>query len=96
MVKLLFLILTFGFVLQSTGTTRIIKKPIEQTEQMPDDTPKGEEKGKEDYKKEQDKISGFEYFQIGLMPSLHDQFENIQLYPSGVYTKPFLPPRYLL
>ncbi|MEO5945290.1 MAG: hypothetical protein ABIP79_00625 [Chitinophagaceae bacterium] len=95
MVKLLLLILTFGFVLQSTGINPFIKKPMEQTEQMPDDTLKGEEKGKEDYKKEQDNISGFEYFQIGLMPSLHDQFENIQLYSSGVYANPFLPPRYL-
>lgn len=81
-------------MLQSTGAPNFIKKPIEQMEQMPDDTPKGEEKGNTDSKNEKDKISGHECFEIGFMLSLHCHLENKQFYPSGVYTKPFLPPRY--
>lgn len=96
MVKFLFFILTFGFVLQSSGATSFIKKPIEQMEQMPDDTFTGEEKVNSDCKKEQNHTSCYEYFEGGFIQSLYGEFVNIQLYSSGFCSKPFLPPRYQL
>ena len=93
MVRFLFIILTLGFFVQSTGATVFVKKPAVQTEQSSDDTQKGEEKGKEEAKTDQENTAINIFIDCIFKASSSTVLQHTRLYPSGFYSTPFLPPR---
>jgi hypothetical protein len=93
MIRFLFLILTFGFIIQCTGTALFLKKSVIKTEQCPDDNKESKETSKEEIKNDQDKLFLSTYFGSFFFEVCYVIPDCNQYYPPGFYNKPFLPPR---
>ncbi len=93
MVRYLFVILTLGFLVQSTGATVFFKKIVAQAAESSDETQKGVEKGKEEAKTDQENSTIIFFGDNFLQTSFSGFLRPTRLYPSGFYNIPFLPPR---
>lgn len=93
MIKLLLVILTFGFVIQCTGSTGFLKKSLCKTEQCPEDNKPSNEKSEEEFKTDKLQSGFYQTSQFLNTPIIFTLPEFSHFYSSGFSSKPFLPPR---
>ncbi len=92
MAKFLLFILTFGFVIQCTGTAVYVKKSVVKSEQCPDDNATGE-KNTDNFKIDKQQIAINLFCSFSATSFKEVSSECIQYYPQGFLSKPYLPPR---
>ena len=93
MVKLLLIILTFGFVINCAGAAFIVKKYVAETEQGSDENKTGEEKGSKEFKKDKDEVTSSIAGGLSINYSSLSSQASRYFYPAGFCSKHFLPPR---
>lgn len=94
MKRLLVFILTFGFIIQCSGINCYVTKSVTKTEQCPDDSQPTEETGKAEFKKDKDHICVFLKSDLTSAHSVYSGTNFMNYYPSGFYSKPYIPPRF--
>lgn len=93
MVKFLVFILSLGFTLQATGAADWLQKNKVQSVQLCGEEKSEVEKRVDNCKKSIDKIQDHHLLREQLQ-LLYTNLENtVTDYPSGVRSKPFMPPR---
>jgi len=93
MVKLLLIILTFGFAIQCTGSNVFLKKSLCKTEQYPEDSKPSNEKNEEEFKTDKLQSGWYQATQFLNKQLIFTLPELSYFYSTDFSRNPFLPPR---
>lgn len=95
MARLIFFILTFGFIIQCSGIAVYMMKSVNKTEQCPDDDQPCEENSTKEFKKDKEQIGINFINEISTDLAVYTISDIKQDCPPGFYNKHYLPPRYM-
>lgn len=93
MIRFLFFILSFGFLVQSGGTEDLLLPSAMQVELFPEDNPQEAENNQEETKSEKDIIFSDQDGQTKFMNACDHTIKPAAYNPQEFHSKPFLPPR---